>query len=87
MRKITLDQVLKVYASVLNGNVSREEASDWGRIKRQLIEDNTEKITPANDEEFIRGLIGYLDGIDKTNPDRAHGYILSNKNIARFLRN
>jgi hypothetical protein len=84
---VTLNQVLNIYTSLLNGDISREKAGEWGRVNEQLIKDAKSKIIPANDEDLTRELIHYLHTIDIQNPDASHGYALSNKKIVQYLRN
>ena len=86
VKEITIEQVLKVYSSMLMGKLSRQKASEWGHTKCELVEDNREKITPHSDEDLIWELINYLHGIDMQSPDDRHDYILTNKNIIGFLQ-
>jgi hypothetical protein len=82
-KSISLNKVKNVFQEVLDGKLTREEASNWAK-KLQQAEDLGELIyNPKTDEATIWHGITYLLGIDLPNEDGS--YLHNNEDIATFV--
>lgn len=83
---VSVNIVLEIYASVLNGSLSYSDADRWAWERMQLFDEGKLEFEPKESEEFIWQLIQYLYGIDmpdmkdRTKPSR------TNLDIIDFLK-
>ncbi|TAE39870.1 MAG: hypothetical protein EAZ70_04800 [Runella slithyformis] len=82
----TINIVLKVYASILNGKLSYPDADRWAWKMIQLSDNEELEFNPKQDEKLIWQLILYLYGIDMINPIDKTKTIISNSDIIVFLK-
>jgi hypothetical protein len=68
--KVSLHEIANIFDSLIKGELSREDASDWAR-KRQDAEDAGDlEYEPESKEREIWDSILYLEGVDlKDGPD------------------
>lgn len=68
--KVSLHEIANIFNSLIKGELSREDASDWAR-KRQDAEDVGDlEYEPESKEREIWDSILYLEGVDlKDGPD------------------
>lgn len=75
---VSIDDVLKVYSSILDRSLSYEQADRWAWDKIDLFDKGKLKFDPTDKEEIIWSLILYLYGIDipdmedRSKPARSH---------------
>lgn len=68
--KVSLLEIINILDELIEGNLSREDASSWAR-DRQTAEDEGElEYEPASKEQIIWDAVLYLEGVDlKDGPD------------------
>ena len=73
---VSVNIVLEIYTSILNGSLSYSDADRWAWEMMQLFDDGKLEFEPTEKEELTWQLIHYLYGIDmpdmedRTKPSR-----------------
>jgi hypothetical protein len=83
---ITVDIVLKVYASVLDGSITYSNADRWAWGIIELFDNENLTFEPREKEKIIWELIQYLYGIDMTSMEDRTRMMISNLDIIDFLK-
>lgn len=61
---LTLDDIKKIFTSLIKGDMTREDADRWAYERMQAFDSNCLEFVPSSDEEMLWSAIQYLYGID-----------------------
>lgn len=68
--RLTRGDIEQVFSSLINGDITREEADRWAHERMQAFDSDSLVFEPSKDEEFLWEAIQYLYGIDsRVSPD------------------
>jgi DNA polymerase III alpha subunit (gram-positive type) len=83
---ITINEVIKVYSSLLKGALSYADADRWAWSIIQQLDHNNLQFDPPELEELIWDLIKFLYGIDMPSITDRTKTMLTDIDIISFLK-